>query len=46
MGERAVDLLMKRIENPNKSLDLVLVGTNLIRRDSVANIFEIKKLTK
>lgn len=42
MGERAVDLLMKRIENPNKSLELVLIGTHLVRRESVANIVEEK----
>ena len=38
MGERAVDLLMKRIENPDKSLEAVLVGTHLIKRQSVKNI--------
>lgn len=35
MGERAVELLMKRIVNPDKSLELILVGTDLIKRESV-----------
>ena len=42
MGERAVDLLIKRIENPDKSLELVLVGTHLVKRESVKNVHENK----
>lgn len=42
MGERAVDLLMKKIENPDKTLELVLVGTHLIKRESVMNITKEK----
>lgn len=42
MGERAVDLLMKKIENPDKTLELVLVGTHLIKRESVMNIAKEK----
>jgi len=38
MGQRAVDLLLKRIENPDHCFEQVLLGTNIIRRNSVTQL--------
>jgi DNA-binding LacI/PurR family transcriptional regulator len=38
LGERAVDLLMKKIEDLDKVPEMVLVGTYTIKRESVLNI--------
>lgn len=38
MGERAVELLLKRIENPESNVELLSIGTKIIRRNSVYNL--------
>jgi LacI family transcriptional regulator len=35
MGERAVELLLKRIEDPDRCIELVMIGTDIVKRDSV-----------
>ncbi len=38
MGLRAVDLMIRRIEKPEANKELVLVGTDIVKRDSVIKI--------
>lgn len=38
MGEKSVELLLKRIEQPERNFEMDMIGTNIVKRSSVARI--------